>query len=297
MRGLQAKQAALRGEPDSAVRKAVGKNLSDLGLTWTAPPAIAHGREYLRRYKAQLHAKEDPFGDGPVTQAADTAWQRAAQTGASAAIQAAMEARIAIRGSGPAGPDLPSKVRERIWQLLAAGSLQNPSAVGAEIFIRVSAQTATDIETYLGQEAADASYGPDQQEVLRWWQTSVLQDEFHHAWPQWLGGAFEQTEIFIPRALHNFEGLTGFPGGFHQVFNAGFRAAFATEIANGELAVNDETRWTLYAATHPAAKAQVAALLVAAYTTVFAGMGAPGSAAVAVFVAECRRTYPGTGTP
>jgi hypothetical protein len=73
MRGLQAAQAAQRGEPDSAVRKAVGKNLADLGLSWTARPGIAHGRDYLVRYKAQLHAQEDPFGAAPVTLSADTA--------------------------------------------------------------------------------------------------------------------------------------------------------------------------------------------------------------------------------
>lgn len=297
MRGLQAAQAAQRGEPDSAVRKAVGKNLADLGLSWTARPGIAHGRDYLVRYKAQLHAQEDPFGAAPVTLSADTAWQRSAQPGASAAIRAAMQARVAIRGSGPAGPDLPSKVRERIWQLLAAGSLDNPSAVGAAIYIRVSAQTRADIETYLAQEAADASYGADQQDMLRWWQGHVLQDEFHHAWPQWLGGAFEQTEIFIPRALHNFDGLKGFPGGFHQVFNDAFTAAFAHEAADQRPVVNDPGRWLAYAATHPTARATVAGLLASAYATVFSGMGAPGAAAVAVFVSECQRTYPGTGTP
>lgn len=255
---------------------------------------------YLGRYKAQLHDASPPFAESR-TRTQETIWARVRQPGAASRIREEMEARITMPpGSGPRGPDLPEAVRLRIWQLLSTSTL-NPPHGTSEVYIQLSASSVQAIRSYLDAEAAASGGDPGLQRVLQWWSGHVDQDEFHHAWPQWLGGAFNQTPIHIPRALHNFEGITSggqtFPGGFHQVFNSLFTTSFSAEIAVGALAVNNADKWAAYSTAHPAAIGIVAGLLVQAYKTVLSPFGQAGQAAIQAFVDEARQTYPGTPNP
>lgn len=88
--------------------------------------------------------------------------------------------------------------------------------------------------------------------MLTRWVDLIRQPEFHHSWPQWLGGPVEQTQLHLPRILHNFRGMgqspVGFPSGFHQRLNDKLRAFFPyqvtlsngqqTSIVNGAESVN-----------------------------------------------------------
>jgi hypothetical protein len=77
------------------------------------------------------------------------------------------------------------------------------------------------------------------------WNKLILQDEFHHAWPQWLQGDPNQTLLYLPRVLHNFKAATDVgTGGFHQVFNSLFSASpFKTEHG---IAINNSAAWAAY---------------------------------------------------
>ena len=300
LRAIQQAASSLSPSLDEDRRRAINKALTRIDAEGGRSPAGAD--TYLGRYKAQLHQEATPFDSGPssLSKIRATIWQRTQQASAASRIREQMVARIEMATEGPPGPDLPAVVRARIWQLLDTATLNAPYG-GVEVHIEISATSIQAVRTYLDPEAAKSGGDPALQRVLEWWSGHIDQAEFHHAWPQWLGGAFNQTPIYIPRALHNFEGITAvgqtFPGGFHQVFNDLFRAAFAAQITNGTLAINDPDKWTVYAAGNGSATATVAGLLVQAYKTVFAPYGASGQAAVQRFVAEARQTYPATPGP
>lgn len=300
LRALRESYTTMNTSTDANVRRRILKTMTTVDNDGGRTDAGASA--YLGRYKAQLHAENAPFDVAPssLTQIRKTIWQRSFQNTASSRIREQMIDRIKLGGEGAPGPDLPQKVREEIWRLLAAASLSSPTGT-TEIRIEISAASAQAIQTYLDNEAALSGSDPAMQRTLQWWSGHIMQAEFHHAWPQWLGGAFNQTQIFIPRALHNFEGLTAggvtFPGGFHQVFNALFSAAFAAQIAARTLAINDADKWTAYVTANPTARDTLAGILVQAYKTVFAPFGPAGVQALTVFVNECKNTYPQTPNP
>lgn len=301
LRALKQSEATMNSSSDANQRRRINKTITTVKADGGINAAGADA--YLRRYKAQLQAPSAPFDVAPTSREriTTTIWHKSFQGTASSRIREQMIARIELGGEGAPGPDLPQKVREEIWRLLAAATLNAPSSSGAEVHIEISAASTQAIQQYLDNEAALSGGDPALQRVLQWWAGHVLQAEFHHAWPQWLGGAFHQTQIFIPRSLHNFDGITvgagNFPGGFHQVFNALFSAAFATQIAAGTLAINDADKWTLYVTANPTARDTLAGILVQAYKTVFAPFGAAGQQALARFVNECKNTYPATPNP
>lgn len=276
-------------------RIAINKTLTQIDPAGVFTTAGAD--RYLLRYKAQLHQEAAPFGSS-LGGVQNTIWQRSHEPAAASTISEEMEVRIAMPSGSPRGPDLPAAVRLRVWQLLATATLNAPHGT-AEVNIEIAPATIQAVQTYLDGEAAAASGDAALERVLQWWSAHIDQAEFHHAWPQWLGGAFNQTPIYIPRALHNFEGVTGgtFPGGFHQVFNDLFRTAFSAQIDNGTLSVNNHDKWAAFAIASPLAVGIVAGLLVQAYKIVFAPYGPAGQAAVQTFVTEARQTYPLTPGP
>ncbi|WP_460848550.1 hypothetical protein, partial [Phytohabitans suffuscus] len=246
----------------------------------------AGASDYLVRYKRQLHEQEPPFdkAPSPVSRVREMVWRKATQGPAKVRITKAMEARARLGIGPPPGPDLPSRVRLRLWQLLRGATLK---VSGTDVVdITVDAKTDKAIAEYLEEEIKNET--PEMQRCLRWWRDEILSMEWHHAWPQWLGGAFEQLELRIPFALHMFDGIVGagFPGGFHPVFNDLYRAHFG-------LPVNDEAAWTAYEAANQAtAKRDLRTLLVEAYKIVFQPFGAGGADAKAAFIAELGKTYP-----
>lgn len=189
----------------------------------------------------------------------------------------------------PPGPQLPSTIRERIWRLLGEASLSIRDMDG--IYVDVDSNTDKKITEYLGKQAESYRDAGDtsMQGALTWWQDNILAPEFHHAWPQWLGGPAEQTRIYLPRALHNFRGITtekeGFPGGFHQAFNAKFRVAFP------ELAVEDKDDWQAYVSGNPLALDRVHKLLIDSYQQVLGKIAGQGAEAATTFINEAKKTY------
>lgn len=300
LRALRESNTTMHASSDVDQRRRILKTLTRVAAEGGI--ASAGADHYLGRYKAQLHGASAPFDTPPtsVERIRQTIWQRSFQSVAASRIREQMVARVEMAGESPAGPDLPSRVREEIWRLLATATL-NPPTGTTEVHIELSPASAQAVRAYLDNEAAQAGGDAPTQKMLEWWATHVLQPEFHHAWPQWLGGDFNQTRIYIPRALHNFDGITvdaeAFPGGFHQVFNGLFRAAFASQVAAETLAVNDPDKWTAYVTANPAATGIVARLLVQAYSVVFSPFGSVGQQAIARWVAECRSTYPQTPDP
>ncbi|MGN8551949.1 UNVERIFIED_CONTAM: hypothetical protein OHV15_05130 [Microbacterium sp. SLM126] len=287
---LQAQKAALTPSADESFRKTVKKVLDELG----DPAAIgpAEGDAYLRRYKAQVHSGAEPFGTTPTTTAYGSAWAQAGLPAAASALLGAMRARIAQPTSGPRGADLPPVVRAKVWELLAAATLEPPTGT-TTIHIRLAAASVATMTAYLDTESRDSAHSAAEQSTIAWWRDHLDQEEFHHAWPQWLGGLFTQKQIFIPRALHNFQGMAGGPEGFHQVFNDLFR----TEFAADGLAVNDDEGWAVFESGNALARDRLAVVLEASYRRVFALYPANGPAAVAVFLAEMHQTYPGGVSP
>lgn len=300
LRALRRSRDTLHASTDPDQRARINKTLIRVMNEGGISAAGADG--YLARYKAKLHGQSPPFDSAPTSldRIREMTWERSFQPSAAQRIREQMVERIEMGGEAPRGPDLPSKVREQVWLLLAGASLAAPYG-STEVHIEISASSVQAVRTYLDSEVAASGSDPAMQRTLQWWTDNVFQPEFHHAWPQWLGGAFEQTRIYIPRALHNFEGLEAggqvFPGGFHQVFNALFSATFAGAITAGAIAINDADLWTAYVTANPAARATVAALLVQAYVTVFSPFGTAGQQAIARWVAELRNTYPQTPDP
>ena len=250
---------------------------------------------YLVNHKAQIHSEQEPFNAAPtpLERTRQVVWQATLANTASSRIRETMLARIRMGIGTPPGPELPSKVRLRVWQLLDAAQLAPPHGT-TDVSIELTTATAQPLTDYLRTEAAAAT-DPRMAETLTWWQEHLLQPEFHHAWPQWLGGPADQTRLLIPRALHNFDGLAteteNFPGGFHQVFNT----AFALEFPS--VPINDAAAWATYRSTNPDAMGRLARILVTAYVTVLGGFGANGRQALLRFVQEARTTYPDIQDP
>ena len=298
LRALRESNTTLHASHGAAERDRRGRiNITLTRVKAEGGIAAAGADHYLARYKGKLHAQALPFDSAPTSleKIRETIWQRTFQAAAAARIREQMVARIEMGGESPAGPDLPSRVRLEIWRLLAAATLDPPSG-STEVHIEISAASMQTVRDYIDSEVTKSGSDPAMQRTLQWWSAHIFQAEFHHAWPQWLGGAFDQTRIYIPRALHNFEGITVdgklFPGGFHQVFNDLFRAEFAAEITAKTLAINDPDRWALYVMTNPEALAHVEALLVQAYKIVFSPFKAAGQQAIQRWVAECKSAYP-----
>jgi hypothetical protein len=285
--------------PESQERRrlnSVWKNLGKHGGTeGDAAVTEAGAKWYLINYKAQLHEQATPFDQAPtpLTLTQETIWRATQAPTAEARITSTFEQRVRMGMGAPPGPELPDYIRKRIWELLVTSKLNPPRAAGADVHIEFDATSAARITDYLTQEIAIPDHEPAMRETLQWWQEYILAPEFHHAWPQWLGGAAEQTRIIIPRALHNFDGIStdgqNFPGGFHQVFNDLFRAA------GFPVPVNDGDRWELYVSTNPAARARVAVLLAQAYAIVFQPFAKAGQEALKRYVDEAKMTYPGPG--
>ena len=103
---------------------------------------------------------------------------------------------------------------------------------------------------------------------MLWWEKYVLQSEWHHAWPQWLGGAENQTKICFPKVMHNFDGITTeqgkFPVGFHQHLNAKIKATFGEAFS-----INDARGWADYRRVTPGAVAKMGTLIIDSYENVF----------------------------
>ena len=254
-------------------------------------PSTAAADWYLVNHKTQLHAPSSPFDvtPTPVAKTEETIWRATMRNSASARINQAFQDRIRMGQGRPPGPQLPSTIRERIWRLLGEASLSIRGT--EEIYVEVDSNTDKKITEYLGKQAESYRDAGDttMQSALTWWQDNILAPEFHHAWPQWLGGPAEQTRIYLPRALHNFRGITtekeGFPGGFHQAFNAKFRVAFP------ELAVEDKDDWQAYVSGNPLALDRVHKLLIDSYQQVLGKIAGQGAEAATTFINEAKKTY------
>ncbi|MGH6900661.1 MAG: phage tail protein, partial [Geminicoccaceae bacterium] len=243
---------------------------------------------YLSDHKAQVHAPSVPFDESPTpkTETYKTFWNRQSQRIASSRIRETFYNRVRMGAGSPPGPELDPFIRRGIWERLSTASLVVTGTT--EIQVRVDAQTAGSIEAYLVGERELSGSDPKIQKSLEWWRFAILNPEWHHAWPQWLGGAFNQTKLFLPRALHNFDGIPteeeNFPGGFHQVFNGMFRSRFP-------VAINDEESWNIFAASHPEALSDLRQMLVESYKTVLERYGQNGQAAAETFIAGVQAEY------
>jgi hypothetical protein len=67
--------------------------------------------------------------------------------------------------------------------------------------------------------------------IASYWEGHVAATEWHHAWPQEFQGRWAQTEIRIPRLLHNFSGIGGVVTAVHQEIDRLVALRFGAEEA------------------------------------------------------------------
>jgi hypothetical protein len=171
-------------------------------------------------------------------------------------------------------------VRAAIWAAVQAVGVTT-STSGDKVYVKLANESA--VTSALS--SAIAEYGSEELKAASSeWAALLLQDEYHHAWPQWLGGDPNQTLLYLPRVLHNFKtAATDDPAAFHQAFNELFKQQVWTATDNNgdtvvaEVKVNDASSWEEYRKMF--AKSQdwvavldvVAGLMQQAYDTVLGG--------------------------
>jgi len=160
-----------------------------------------------------------------------------------AAIETMEDALAELMLLGGGLPELSDEARAAIWAAVQAVGIEMDCSTPGKAYVRLADEEAVD----QALSAAIAEYGSDELKAAQArWAALLLQDEHHHAWPQWLGGDVDQTLLYLPRVLHNFKVADdGSSGGFHQVFNELFRLE-RWEDPEGEVhevAVNDAGGW------------------------------------------------------
>jgi hypothetical protein len=277
---------------DEASRvEGVRRDLFRRGLLTGGLVAKDGAAEYLNRFKPSIYDGVPPFE--PAGEAIrETIWVATHQGDAEVRITAAFDQRVQM-GGPPPQPPLPPVVRERILAKLKGAPLSVTSR-GEEIVVALDSKLRNEIENDLRKESEDAKYDPVWKKMLLWWADNLFQEEFHHTWPEWLGGPSLQTRMILPKALHHFETLAGneFPGGFHQIFNELFRATFAVQIADGELAVNNPDLWAAWVKTSPESLVVVGRLLRRSYLKLFAGFTGANEDALKQFIAVLVQQLP-----
>ncbi|MEV7427466.1 hypothetical protein [Streptomyces sp. NPDC091212] len=248
--------------------------------------------KYLINYKTQLHRKDKPFDASPepVERIRQMIWLGSVEPSAALRIRETMIARIKMGVGAPPPPELSKDIRRDILRLLAKANLASPKKDDANaVRIQLDPISADAITNYLASEAAKSS-DPAVKKSLEWWRSSILQPEWHHAWPQWLGGKFNQTVIYLPRILHNFDGIStdgeNFPGGFHQVLNGSIRSAFPN------VKINDKASWDVEVDSNPGAEVRMGSLIGDAYKVIFEPFGEAGRQALKEFTDEAKRHLP-----
>jgi len=116
--------------------------------------------------------------------------------------------------------DLPDEVRREIIEIIKKTKLAldpQPSSWNTEtkeVWIKLLPNTyQRDIKTVLenGQTKEIADAKPEEKEEIQkmyaTWQKINNKEDWHHTWPQWLGGAEIQTpKLYMPRWIHHFGG-------------------------------------------------------------------------------------------
>ena len=263
--------------------KSIRRQLRDRLAQGMITPAGAS--DLLSDYKPRINVDAEPFQNvRPSVRL--TFWTATEQDRAVMQITLAFSERVR-RGTGqPAS--LPTDVRTHVIQRLAGQPLEVKKGLHA-VRIAFTTEIEAEIMNYLDSEAKLDDYDQEAQAELRWWHDNLFQEEFHHAWPKWLGAPQDQTVIIIPRALHNFSSLRGqeFPGGFHQIFNRLFEDAFS----DVPLKADDWAGWRDYVKGDPGAMDLVEARLEEAYVLLFQGFTGAAEEAKGVFLKALATTF------
>lgn len=114
--------------------------------------------------------------------------------------------------------DLPTHIRQAIVKIIQSQKLKLDPKPGSwnssttEVWIKFEADTyKQDIANILekGREEAKRTRPPEDDAAINklydTWQKINNQEDWHHTWPQWLGGAEIQTPtLYMPRWIHDF---------------------------------------------------------------------------------------------
>jgi len=127
---------------------------------------------------------------------------------------------------------LPDEVREEIINIIKQTELELDPQLSSwntetnDVWIKLTSKTYRDIETVLknGQAKeikAQPEVAEDIKKMYATWQKINNQEDWHHTWPKWLGGAEIQTpKLHIPRWIHDFGGDKLEIVAFHQHLHA-----------------------------------------------------------------------------
>ena len=267
---LSAMRKATAPGADDAEAKKVAASVRRFGGGRIGLPEAS---TYLADHKGEVHKPGRPFdtAPAPVELFREAIWNSAQMPAALTRIEETMLARLKTGGSPEPQTPLPNEIRREVLRKLRRATLRvttEGSGADAEVRIQLTPKKADEITGYLAAQAAAPGVDPKLKDALLWWEKYVLQSEWHHAWPQWLGGAENQTKICFPKMMHNFDGITTeqgkFPVGFHQHLNAKIKATFGEAFS-----INDARGWADYRRVTPGAVAKMGTLIIDSYENVF----------------------------
>jgi len=300
--------------PVSELIAAPTNKTAGFGQTQGHPQAVEALGRAVQQYEAPGEAeapeaaKSDPDTfvsgrkAGTLHQGASlTALQGEVWDGSSSMIEAAtatmadaLVENIANGGNRDPLPELTDEARAAIWRAVQQVGVSIDRRSAEEIYVVLNDRAAV---TSAFSTAVRDTGSAELQAAQDRWLALMYQDEYHHAWPQWLDGDPNQTRLYLPRILHNFRPATSEgTGGFHQVFSGLFNAHDWTG-PDGESVSVERSRqsWQGYRALYAAdpdgwsdVLDDIHELIVSAYNTIFNGLDAD---ARQIYLDEAQREF------